>query len=328
MSRSARSAFAGFFDLAAAVKGTLAHLAGQGDATDWTLIQEALHASGVEFPGNVLRVELVRQDIQNLMLHGQPVPQSETAVIANGFIAFKEAEAGRFYVMGSLPALEAEVSALLTALRSNKSVQISTIAGKMLGEVPRLSWVNFEAAGDGLALATSLDTALQVVHSPQLHVNAASGSNLAADAANHLPPQLVQLFKEGMPVRLNDTLVFYFPRPDENRIPLHGNVSAAAGLGLGQSIYIQTPSFSGSRHTTLNTHFVLRRREVQPVLDVLRAGGFHIASLISECLDAHTHLVHLHAAASGNGLLLGNAIVSAIHVIEMEANSREPKAQE
>ena len=326
--RSRRSGLAGVRDLATAARASLAHLVGLGRETDWTLIREAMHASGSLFPGNVLRFELVRQDLTSLAVNGQPVPVSEFAALASGFIAFRETEAGQFYIVGSLPALESEVSALLTALRINRVVRVTAIAGRLLGESPRLIGVSFEATGDGVAIATSLDRALQAIHSPQLHIVTAPGVGLVMDATRVLPPQFIALFRQGTVQQLLDTLVLHLPRPDEHRIRPHAHVPASVGLGIGQTIYIQLPSFSGSPHMTVNISLALGLKEVQPVEDVLRVGRFTIASQTSSCLDSQPHLVHVSAQAFGDGFSLGNTLLSVIHLIELEASSRDHNSRD
>ncbi|MBV8437407.1 MAG: hypothetical protein JOY95_07845 [Silvibacterium sp.] len=81
-------------------------------ATDWTPIQTALGANGVEMPGSVLRFELVRQDL-TITINGTKLPANEVAEVANGYLGFKEVHgSGSFFVDGSLPALEGEVTAL------------------------------------------------------------------------------------------------------------------------------------------------------------------------------------------------------------------------
>lgn len=292
-------------------------------ATDWTLIQESLHASGICFPGNVLRLDLVRQDLTGLTLNGHPVSGRESAAIVNGFLAFKEVEPGRFYICGSLPALESELSELQSALRKTRAIQITAISGKLAGESPRLIWVDVEVVGDGLAIATALDTVLQTIQSPQLQVHASLDTHFTVDAAKLLPPQFIRLFRQGTTVQLAEILVFYLPRPDERRILLRDSIPASTGLGVGQSFYIQPPSYEHGDSTAFHVDFTLREHEVQPVEDVLRAGGFAITSQSVRYLGDHLHLVYVHTAADGDGFALGSTLHQALHLIQGESSSRE-----
>lgn len=320
---SSRSFWARIFGRASTDKSPPAQAPVRVFATDWTLIQEALHASGICFPGNVLRVDLIRQDLSGLTINGRPVPSGEVAAIVNGFLAFKEVEPGRFYICGSLPALESELSELQSALRKTRAIQITSVAGKLSGESPHLKWVDIEVIGDGLAIATALDMALQTIQSPQLHVHASLDTHFTVDAAKLLPPQFIRLFQQGMTVQLADILAFYLPRPDERGILLRDSIPASTGLGIGQSFYIQPPSYEHGDSTAFHVDFTLREHEVQPVEDVLRAGGFAITSQSERYFGEHLHLVYVHATADGDGFALGATLHQALHLTSGESSNRE-----
>jgi hypothetical protein len=145
-------------------------------AADWSAIQTALGATGTEMPGNVLRFELCRSDLP-MTVNG--VAQTDGAV-GNGFVAFKRSHDGQMFADGSLPAQESEVTALETALRANKHIQITGVGSHFILESPKLVWVEFEALGDGSDLATSLASALTTIHSPQLNVTFIPGDDSAA----------------------------------------------------------------------------------------------------------------------------------------------------
>lgn len=287
-------------------------------ATDWSAIQSALKANGTQMPGDVLRFELVRQDLA-VSINGQAIPPTQTAAVANGFIAFKEIHGGQFFVDGSLPAQETEVAALETALRQNSSIHITAIANEVIQESPKLVWVHFEATGSGAALASSLASALETIHSPQVNVIVIPGTNSVFDPSSILSPKFLKLFDEGFVEQLQDIFAFYLPLPDENRIYL-SDVKAQTGLGVAQSFYIQVP-FSGGTNITLNIDFALQSGEIQPVEDALRAGGFTITAQTSQFVDDQPHLYFVHATASGDGPTLGNTLLGVIQIIRSGAGN-------
>jgi hypothetical protein len=285
---------------------------------NWSPIQTALNANGTEMPGNVLRFELVRQDL-SVTVGGQPVPSTEVAAITNGFIAFKPAGQQRFFVDGSLPAQETEVAALQTALRQNKQIHITAVAGRVIQESPKLVWVHFEANGNGADLAASLATALATIHSPQVGVTVIPGTNSIINPSSILPPNFLKLFDEGFVEQFTDIFAFYLPRPDEKRIFL-GDTRAESGLGVGQSFYIQV-SFSGGTNITLNIDFALRANEIQAVEDTLRAGGFTITSQTSNFVNSYPDLYFVHVTGSGDGLTLGDSLFNAVQIIQNDSQS-------
>jgi len=285
-------------------------------ATDWSAIQTALGANGVELPGNVLRFELVRQDL-TVTVNGQAVIPTEVAAIANGYIGFK-ASGGQFFADGSLPAQESELSALELSLRQNQHIHITAIVNHQVLITPALVWVHFEATGNGADLAASLATALQTIHSPQLNIVLIPGTNSVFNPSTLLPPQFLKLFDEGFVEQLEDIFVFYLPRPDENRIFV-GPVKAETGLGIGQSFYIQIPFSGGTNEATLNIDFALRADEVQPVEDTLRACGFLVSAQHNQFVNDSPHLYFVHASASGDGFSLGNTLYSVIQIIQQQS---------
>lgn len=282
-------------------------------APDWTAIQTAMGAPGVEMPGDVLRFDLVRADL-TMTVNGQT---QTVGAVANGFVAFKRAENGRMFVDGSLPAQETELAALEAALRADPRIHIAAIGDHFILESPKLTFVEFEANGDGSDLATALAAALAAIHSPQLGVIEVPGTNNVFNPSTILPPNVLKLFDEGFVEQLDYIFAFYLPRPDERSISI-GDVRSEAGLGVGQSFYIQVP-FSGGSNITLDVDFALRPDEVQAVEDVLRAGGFSITSQANHYLYGDPNLQFVHATASGDGMTLGGSLYSAIQIIQASA---------
>ena len=280
-------------------------------APDWTAIQTAIGASGTEMPGNVLRFELCRTDLTFTVNGAAPTP----CAVQNGFVAFKPLrdENGRFFADGALPAQESELSALEAALRADRHIHITGIGSHVILDSPKLIWVEFEAHGSGADLAASIATALATIHNPQLGVNVIPGTDNVFDPSTILPPNVLKLFDKGFVEQFDLVFAFYLPRPDEHSISLD-DVRAESGLGVGQSFYIQVP-FEGGSNITLDIDFALRPEEVQPVEDVLRAGGFAISSQAGHYLDDDANLQFVHATASGDGFTLGGSLLTAVDLI-------------
>lgn len=286
-------------------------------ATDWNSIENAMKTTGTKFSGNVLRFELVRQDL-TVSVNGTALPATQVALVANGYVSFKPISSSRFFVDGSLPAQESELAALQTALRQDANIKITAITNHDIGETPKLIWVHFEASGNGADLAASIATALETIHSPQLHVSVITGTNAVFDTSI-LPAKFLKLFDEGTVEQLTDIFVFYLPRPDERAFSL-GDVPAEPGLGVVQSFYIQI-DFSGGSNATLNIELALRKDELQTVSDILRSGGFTIAAEDTHFLNANPDLYYVDASGSGDGFTLGTTLYDAITTIQKSARS-------
>ncbi|WP_446743761.1 DUF1259 domain-containing protein [Silvibacterium acidisoli] len=280
-------------------------------AADWNSVENAMKTTGTKFAGNVLRFELVRQDL-TVSVNGTVLPATQVASVANGYVSFKPISNSRFFADGALPAQESEVDALQKALRQDPKIKITAIVNHDIGESPKLVWVHFQATGEGSELATSIATALETIHSPQLNVSVISGTNSVFDTSV-LPAKFMKLFEKGSVEQLTDIFVFYLPRPDEKDFSL-GDVPAEAALGVGQSFYIQI-DFSGGTNATLNIEFALRRDEVQPVSDILRNGGFTIAAQHNHFVNADPQLYYVHASGTGDGFTLGSTLYDAITTI-------------
>jgi Domain of Unknown Function (DUF1259) len=283
-------------------------------ATNWSAIQTAMKANGTVFPGDVLRFELVRQDL-TITVDGTTVPPLEVAAVTNGFVAFKEMHNGQFYANGALPAQESEVTVLQDALLMHANIHVTAMVNHIINESPKLIWVHFEAIGSGTDLATWLAAALETIHSPQVGVSVVPGVNSIIDPSTILPPNVLTLFNEGFIEQLTDIFAFYLPRPHERSIVLGHGVTAETGLGVGQSFYIQVP-FSGGTNVTLNIDFSLTSQELPAVQSMLRAGGFTLSSLSNHYVDENRRLYFLHATASGDGFAFGNTLFNVIQVIQ------------
>jgi hypothetical protein len=283
-------------------------------ATNWSAVQTAMGANGNLMPGDVLRFELARNDL-NMTIDGVSVGDDQQAAVANGFVAFKQ-KAVRWYADGALPAQESELTALEDAILKYPRIHITAIVNHLTTESPRLIWVHFEASDtNGTVLATWLADVLKAIHSPQIGVVTIPGVNNIIDPASILPPNILKLFDEGFVEQFNLIFAFYLPRPDEHEIFLSKNVTAETGLGVGQSFYIQAP-FSGGTNVTLNIDFALRSSELDAVQAMLRAGGFTLSSLSDHYVDESHRLYFLHASASGDGFALGNTLFNVIQVIK------------
>lgn len=287
-------------------------------STDWSAIQAALGADGTEFPGNVLRFELSRVDLTITVSGVAFTDERQNPAIANGFIGFKPMGGARFFVDGSLPAQDTELEALQAALRADKRIHITAIVNHATVAVtPKIIWVHFEASGDGAELATSLNTALKTIHSPQTGTTVIPGTNSVFDPSL-LPPQFLKLFDQGFVEQFGLVFAFYLPRPDEHRITI-GPVRAETGLGIGQSFYIQIPFSGGTNAAVINVDFALRADEIQPVEDTLRAGGFTISAQNNWFVNDSPKLYFVHASAGGDGFALGNTLLDVIHIIQVKS---------
>jgi hypothetical protein len=303
----------GPFAVALALMLFIAPTAKSFAATDWSPIQKALGANGVELPGDVLRFELIRQDLA-LSLSGTALPASDAAEYTNGFIGFKKVDDSRFFADGALPAQESELPAVQEALRKDTHIHITAIVNHLVLISPNLIWVHFEATENGADLATSLATALKTIHNPQLNVVVIPGVNNIINPSQILPPKFLKLFDEGFVEQLEYSFAFYLPRPDEHRLSV-GPVRGETGLDVGQSFYILVP-FSGGTNVTLNIALALRADEIQPVEDTLRAGGWTIAAQTNHFVDDQPRLFFVHATASGDGFTLGNTLYDVIQIIQ------------
>lgn len=287
-------------------------------ATDWSAIQSAMGTNGVVLSGDVLRFELVRLDVGNINVNGQVIVVNEAA---NGFVSFKEIENGKFFADGSIPVKDSEAQSVQMALRANPRIQITAIANRLSQETPSLLSIHFEARGDGANLATSIASVLATIHNPQLGLVVVPGTENIISLSD-IPQQFQDLFKKGFLEQINDTIVFYLPRPDQKRISL-GRTPASFGLGVGQSFYITIQGDVNSVIVTMDVDFAMRKDEIQQVSDVLRGGGFTISSQSNNYVDDDPDLYYVHASASGNGFDFAQSLFTAVQIIQADSQHRD-----
>lgn len=280
-------------------------------ATDWSAIQGAMNADGVILPHNVLRFELVRQDVNAITVNGQVIDANEGG---SGFVSFTPIRNGIFFADGSIPVLDSESQAVQVALRSDPRIKITAIANRLSQETPSLLWIHFEARGNGASLATAIASALALIKSPQEGVLVVPGTENIISLSD-IPQQFQDLFKKGSLEQIGNAIVFYLPRPDENSIHL-GSERASVGLGVGHSFYILIQGNVDSVTVTMDVDMALRKDEVQQVLDVLRGGGFTVSSLSNNFVDDDPSLYYVHVFGSGNGFDFAQPLFTAVRIIE------------
>jgi uncharacterized protein DUF1259 len=268
---------------------------------DWTPIQTAFGANGTVLSGPVLHFDLVRSDL-SISVNNQLLNPAE---VANGYVNFKQLQNGRYFADGSLPAEEAQVPALSSALRANPAVHISAIVNHTALETPKLLWVHFEARGDGAQLANSIAAALGAINNPQRNVTA------TALRASEVPAAFQPLFTAGNATitQLNGAVYeVVIPRPDEYRYQL-GNIPATASLGVGVTFYAQP--ITGNT-IALNTEFALNRAELQGVTDGLKNAGFTVPAMHDHFADDEIRLFFVHGFAVGDQNALGNSLLTVL----------------
>jgi hypothetical protein len=271
------------------------------NAQDWTPIQTALGANGTVLTGPVLHFDLVRSDL-SITINSQALDSAEAA---NGYINFKLLQDGHYFADGALPAEEAQVPALTSALRANPVVHISAIVNHAALEIPKLLWVHFEVRGTSAELASDLAAALATIDNPQRNVS------VVALSSSDVPSGYQALFTaaRGTITQLNETVYeVVIPRPDEHRYQL-GNIPASASLGVGVTFFAQ-PLLGNN--IALNAEFALNHAELQDVIDALTKAGFAVPALHDHFVDDHDRLYFVHGFVVGDANALATALWTSL----------------
>jgi hypothetical protein len=130
-----------------------------GPSLDTALLAQSLGRSGRDVGGGVYQVTVPRAEAVTEM--GMPLlPAMGVATVMN----FQPLPDGRVAITGDFVLIENEVNPVARALRQH-GIDVTAIHNHGLADVPRLFYMHFWAADDGVKLAQGLRAALAVTNS-------------------------------------------------------------------------------------------------------------------------------------------------------------------
>jgi hypothetical protein len=262
----------------------------------WAGVSQALGKAG-KLQDGVYKVSFPRSDLN--------VHIGSTKVLAGAglgsWVALRQ-EGSASIADGDLVLLSSEVAPVMAGLQ-NAGFEITALHNHLLGEEPQVMYMHFFRHGDGVETARALRTALEQTKTPMGPAPQPSGS---------LPEQKAIEQILGKAGTASGTVVaFSFARSHE--ISMHRNVLPPT-MGMATSINFQP----ASKGVAATGDFVVREKEVQPVIASLRQGGATVSAIHNHLLDDEPRMVFIHFWIEGAADKVATAMKSTLAATEQK----------
>ncbi len=262
----------------------------------WSSVAQALGKAG-KLQDGVYKVGFPRNDLNVRIGHTRVL----AAAGLGSWIALR-AEGNTAIADGDLVLLSAEVPTVMSVLQS-AGFEITALHNHLIGEEPQVMYMHFFRRGDAVETARALHNALQKTRTPLGPTPQPTGSL----AQQKIIEQV--LGKSG--TANGPVLAFSFARSHE--ITMHKSALPPA-MGMATAINFQ-PAGNGVAATG---DFVLREREVQPVLASLRQGGAIVAAIHNHLLEDEPRMVFVHFWMEGAADKVAQTMKGALAAAEQK----------
>lgn len=263
-------------------------------ATDWAKVEQLLGRQAV-VQGDVHRFGFPRSDLK-VTLDGVEV---KPALALGSWLAFLETKDGAM-IMGDLVLTDSEVNPVMKRLIEG-GVQITALHNHLLRSTPATMYMHVEGHGDPIALAKTLRAGLSLSKTP---LTASYGG---------ASPQIIDLDTTAIEKTLGhkgkaNGGVYQFSIPRAETIRDSG-MTIPSSMGGGTVINFQP---TGNGKAAITGDFVLTAKEVNPVMQALRANGIDVTALHGHMLNDEPRLFFMHFWANDDAQKLAQGLKAAL----------------
>jgi hypothetical protein len=266
----------------------------------WDPVAKALGRSGTELPGGVYRVGLGRSDLK-VMLDGVQV---RPTLALGSYLAFIRM-GSQAMVMGDLVLLHEEVNPVMKKLIDG-GIEITALHNHILRSTPATMYMHFSGKGDPVKLAATLRDGLAQSKTPL-----AAPAPAGAPAPLDLDTGAIESTLRAKGTPNGGVLAFNIPRAEKIT---DAGMEVPIGAGSGIVINFQP---TGAGKAAITGDFVLRAKEVNPVLKALRGNGIDVTALHSHMLEEEPRLFFLHFWANDDAQKLSKGLRAALDNVNL-----------
>jgi len=279
--------------LLASSSEVLAQQPARADA--WRDVTSALGRAGAAQPGGVMKYSFPRSDL-TVVVGGVTL---KPALALGSWVAFREVAPGMAMVMGDLVLTEDEVGPVMRTLQSG-GVQQTALHNHLLNESPHVMYMHIAAFGDATRIARTVHDALARSHTP------IGTAVAAAPATNTLDTAAIARLL-GRAGKLSG-VVYQVAVARSERITEEGH-EVPPSMGVATSINFQP---TGGNRAAISGDFVLRDKEVNPVIKALLAHGIQPVAIHSHMLGEQPRLYFMHYWADDDVTKLATGLRAAL----------------
>ena len=265
-------------------------------------LEQILGRPGAAQPGGVVKFSFPRSDL-TVVADGVTL---KPAFALGGWVAFKKIERNMTMAMGDLVLTEDEVAPVMRALQDG-GVEQTAVHNHLLNESPRIVYVHISAHGDETRIATTIRDALAKTGTPLVITSPPATPSAAGLDTAGIARTL------GFSGKLNGVVYqISIPRPekiteDHREIP--------PSMGTSTAINFQP---TGNGRAAITGDFVLRSREVNPVIRALQAHGIRPTALHSHMLSEDPRLLFMHFWGQDDAIALAKGLRAALDQISLK----------
>jgi hypothetical protein len=286
------------------VLALLAFLSLQGFAqSQFETIRSIMGTQGEVMPGDVLRFDLTREDI-NPSIAGYP---AKPDLLLEGYAAFRPAGSGKAFMVVELGLKQSEVNPAMTVVIRNPLTKDTALHNHWLFENPRQIFLHFTGYGDAAELAHVVRQVLAKTSAPP----PATPPQSHADVSGLDDSKIKSIIQPDDAVNAHGVLSLTV---DRNGVKYNG-MSLPAAMGAESDFNFQS---IGGGKAELAAEFSLTANEVEPVLNVLRSYGINVTAEHNHFLLDSPRLFFIHAWGVGNDITLAHAVRAALNKTAMK----------
>ena len=277
---------------------------------DWAKIAAALGKSGTETPDGVYRVGLPRTDL-HVTLDGVEI---KPALALGSWLAF-QSNNDVMMVMGDLVLTEDEVGPVMKRF-SETGIDITALHNHLLRAQPATFYMHIVGHGEAAKLAGVLHDGLVLSKTPLGNAAASTSSPPPAGQAAQ-PPQIdldIAMLDRtlGGKGRVNGG-VYQISLKRAGTVH-EGPMEVPEAMGSAEAINFQP---TGGGKAAITGDFVLTAKEVNPVLQTLRAHGIEVTALHNHMLDDQPRLFFMHFWANDDAAKLAAGLRAALDKVDL-----------
>lgn len=257
-------------------------------------------------PDNVLRFTWLRTDLRVRVDRVEVEP----ALVVKSWAAFESSGAsGSALVTGELAVTAGESQHAIDALQT-ENFNVTGVGDQLIGETPRLAYIDFTGGGMPLDLAASLMKVLRKTATPLGQHGVRHLLHATENEPNWAGAITAALGRK--PVWRNRVLTFRIARNNEIRI---GLIVVTPSMGTEETLNFQR---AGDLVASAG-QLVLIDDEVNPVVALLRRHGFTVTALYDHLLSESPRLFFVHYWVVGKPKEIASTLADAMNRINVTA---------
>jgi biotin operon repressor len=264
----------------------------------WDKVAVALGRTGTVQAGGVYRVGLARTDL-HVTIDGV---EAKPAFALGSWLAF-ESIGDQAMVMGDLVLTDTEVSPVMQRLAAG-GIEITAVHNHLLRGTPMTLYMHVLGHGDPVVLATTLHDALALSKTPLTNPPPAAAP--ATPLTIDLDTAMIER-ELGAKGAINGG-VYQLGIPRAEAVT-DGGMAVPTSMGSAIAINFQP---TGPGKAAITGDFVLTAKEVNPVLQALRANGIEVTALHNHMLNDEPRLFFMHFWANDDAGKLVQGLKAAL----------------